>query len=385
MIKFIYFLVGYRIYTFKKEDLRALAQILINNRFGAEIKNRNVILPLYKTRKFEKIINSIIPYERSRRYGIFGAILENLNAYEKIAALVFLFLSWYVSSLFVWDIRVSGNEITDEKTVIEELSEIGFSVGSFWGNISLSETELLLLSGSDEISWVNINRKGSVAYVKVIDKYSYEEEVKSGYRNLVAMRDGVIEEITVKAGRAVVKVGDTVKKGDLLISGILADGTFTYAEGSVISRISEKISVDTPYVAREKVYKDESLDKIVINFFGRNINIFKKYGKMPKEYDIIEKEKRFTLFGRELPISFSVFCLREYAYSDYRRSESEIVNEAHTQLWARLTERLSKSTLLKIRCEGDFTDNGYTSRAELLISEDIAVPLPFIVEQKENK
>lgn len=385
MIKFIYFLIGYRIYTFKSEDLKALMQILLKNNFALEVKSGSVILPLYKTRKFEKIINSAIPYERSARRGFFGSALENIKSYEKIAALLFLFISWYLSSLFVWDIRISGNEITDAETVKRELSEIGFSVGSYWGNIDLSEAELLLLSSSDEISWVNINRKGSVAYVKVIDKRKYEEEVKSGYCNLVAARDGVIEEITVKAGRAVVKVGDTVKKGDLLISGILADGTFTYAEGSVISRISDEISVYTPFIASEKVYHDERLDKIMLNFFGKNINIFKIYRKMPSEYDIIETEKKLTLFGRELPISFSVCKVREYTCRDYRRSESDTVNEAHRELWAELSERLSKSTLLKIRCDGDFTDSGYASRAEILISEDIAVPLPFLVEQKENK
>ena len=38
------------------------------------------------------------------------------------------------------------------------------------------------------------------------------------FSNIVADRDGIIEEITVKKGYATVKPGDVVKKGDILIS-----------------------------------------------------------------------------------------------------------------------------------------------------------------------
>ena len=39
--------------------------------------------------------------------------------------------------------------------------------------------------------------------------------------HIIAARDGVVRKIEVRTGIPLVKVGDTVKKGDILISGII--------------------------------------------------------------------------------------------------------------------------------------------------------------------
>ena len=57
----------------------------------------------------------------------------------------------------------------------------------------------------------------------------------------------VIEEINPSRGNVVTLVGKTVKKGDLLISGVYESPrkySFVYASGSVYGRVNRKISIN---------------------------------------------------------------------------------------------------------------------------------------------
>ena len=141
----------------------------------------------------------------------------------------------------VWDIRIEreeGDSDFSSALILEELEEAGLAVGDRWSRIDRDGVETALLSSSSHIGWVSITRTGAVAHVKVREKTKFRGEPvaeEDGYANIVAAFDCVIEEITVVRGFAVVSVGDTVRAGDLLISGILpeeAGGGFCRAEGS---------------------------------------------------------------------------------------------------------------------------------------------------------
>ena len=113
----------------------------------------------------------------------------------------------------MWDIRIEGCDESYSDEIRKELTACGFSVGSSWSETDLGELEIEFLSKSQNVSWLNINRRGTVAYVTVLEKQVHEEEKKEGYSNIIAECDAIIEEITVIHGVASVKVGDSVKKG----------------------------------------------------------------------------------------------------------------------------------------------------------------------------
>ena len=143
---------------------------------------------------------------------------------------------------------MEGNESVTDGEIILALAEEGFEIGDFWFNIDKGEIETSFLLNNKKISWININRRGSVAYVKVIESdvnHSAPDD-RTGYSNIVASSDCVIEEITVKQGTAMVKPGDVVKKGDILVAGVMpseSGGGFCYADASVIGRVSDTVSV----------------------------------------------------------------------------------------------------------------------------------------------
>ena len=373
---FLYF-AGYREYSVDKKDIATLSELLMKNNVSAAIYDGRVKIPLYKCKHFEALVSPRVKYSVTEARGMGGKVAKMFRAYGLLLGVITAMLIWFASSQVVWDVRIDGNADVDDEQIVRELSAVGFRKGIAWRSIDLSEIELTLLSSSDTVSWVNINRNGAVAYVKVIEKQSHSAEDIMGYANVVAKSDGVIEEITVKKGRASVAVGDTVKKGDLLISGVLPDGTLCYAEGVVVARISETLTVFTGRKDVSKEYSDGFYNKICCVFFDNKINILKKYGNSPTNCDIIDLKKDFYLFGAILPISFTAQKYIPYTTVEYSLTDTEMVDRASLALQTLLGQRLSSATLLKAKCDGEFCNDGYKMWANVVFSEDIGVQLPF--------
>ncbi len=380
MNELILLLLGYRTYIFDKGDFLTLSKLLLKNNFPLKIKSQAIKIPLYKCKKFERIASPRVKFSRTQPKGIGGFVLNNMKNIPFLVSVLVICAIWYVSSLVVWDIRVSGNESVKTETVIDELYRAGLKRGVFWNSIDKSEIELSVLSSSDTVSWININREGTVAYVRVADKLWHNDEEPTGYSNVIADCDGVVEELLVRKGRAMVKAGDTVKKGDLLISGILADGGFTYACGTVIARKSETVSVKIESQYEQKELLEENLHGIYVKFFDKEINILKIPRNLDTDCDIIRLDKSFTFFDKELPISYSLEKVQRFQLCPRSYSDDELVYKAAYELNQRINERLENGTLLKISCDGKFENGAYLMWADIIYSENIAVNLPFYTE-----
>jgi similar to stage IV sporulation protein len=131
--------------------------------------------------------------------------------------------------------------------------------------------------------------------------------------NIVASRDGIIQEMVVLEGQAVVKVGDTVKKGQLLVSGLFEDSDtltsrFVHAMAQVKARTwYEGIGVCslnknfTRRTGRKAVHKFIDLGKWVVEYHREEIPF--------KQYEVEEKRVPFFGEGRFFPATMIV---REY-------------------------------------------------------------------------
>ena len=153
---------------------------------------------------------------------------------------------------------------------------MGVSVGSFLPRMDFEAICNEYRLSHPEIAWMGMYREGTVLRVKILETASYEEEEKPPYANIVAAADGVITDIAVSRGTAVVKKGQTVKKGDLLVSGVLIGNgqeTLLSAEAVVMGQREEEISVFIPYLQTQSVEGETVLEEILINFFGKTINI----------------------------------------------------------------------------------------------------------------
>jgi similar to stage IV sporulation protein len=267
---------------------------------------------------------------------------------------------------------VEGNETVSTSAIEAELDTVGIRPGVLWSSLSFNEAERHLLEESATIGWLNVNRRGSVAYVTVKEKQIKESEIgKKLYSNIVASTDCVIEEITVKSGYPMVKAGDTVKAGQLLISGVIPSelgGGFVRAEGEVKGRVFERISVEVPRRETVTVYGEEILSECHANIFNFSINIFKNYGNLPDSYVIINDTEEMMLLGKwRLPVEIKRIYAKAVKKQSVERSDAELISIATSRLSALRKVRLSDAELLKIKTDGEFTESGYRMTSSVTV------------------
>lgn len=387
MVRLDALVFGYRKIGISPDNLSLVTSIFIRagiiSIFNADgtltVKERDIV-------RVRSLLAGKVDFIESETFGLFG-IYKRIEHKKTllIASIVSIFMV-ILSSSVVWDIRIEGNERIPDSQIIMQLSRCGFSLGDFWSFMDRSEIESRFLKENLDISWININRRGTVAYVSVIESEAgnAKEEAPIGYANVVAEYDCIIEEITVKSGIAVVRPGDVVKKGDLLISGILSaesGGGLCYADGTVIGRMSDTVTVEVDREYEKKIRSGERLCDITVNFFDFSLNIFKIYGNSGKGCDIIENVKVFSLLGeKRLPFSVSTKHLAEYDVTRESYTDEQIVRVAGERLNAMTLARLAECDLLKIKTDGEYTDNGYSMTSYIVFLTDVGGVSKFSVE-----
>ena len=375
-----YLFFGYFCMEIPPESALGVSQRLLKNNVSAKIRGGRIILPARLYREIDRILDGI-EYTKTEVLGLRGALFSLRKRYGLMLALAVVFALFLFLNSMVWDVRIEGCESGREDAIISELESAGLRVGALWRQIDKNGIEAKVLADSQEVSWLNVNRRGTVAYVKVVDKVLNEPTpTPTGYANIVAARDCIIEQITVKRGVAMVEVGESVQKGQLLISGVIPTelgGGYCYAEGSVKGRFTDTVSVSMPAEVTEREYTDTSLGAFSLKIFGFSINILKICGNSTDSCDIIEKTKDIELFGVRLPIRAEYSELHGYTEQTRTRSAAELTERASEELHARLLDVLVSRELLSVSTEGEFTDGGYAMRAYAVVRAEVGTAREF--------
>jgi len=252
----------------------------------------------------------------------------------------FVLVAWMVySSRIIWDVRVTGNDKTPTEEIVSLLDELGCGVGDHYPSIDFNHLHAQYSAVQHDIAWLSVYMNGTVAEVQVRELYADERESHAvgTYANLVAVCDGVVEEVNVFEGQACVEAGEIVRKGQVLISGVVEqkDGSvrYEYAAGEVFCTVAEPISVEISLERSEKQYTGREITQNRIKFFKKNINLFIKGGIGYDTYDKIYKmEQLYPLGLCAVPVWFEQTVYREYAFVNRTVSAEQAAEEAISEL-----------------------------------------------------
>ena len=124
---------------------------------------------------------------------------------------------------FIWNIEIIGNSKVTTQEILECLQENQVSAGLKKDAVDCSRLETLLREKFQQLGWVSVYFEDTKLCVEVKESlYDAIEDLyeNSGIKyNLVANKDAKITSIVTRAGKAVVKQGQTVKQGDILVLG----------------------------------------------------------------------------------------------------------------------------------------------------------------------
>lgn len=238
-----------------------------------------------------------------------------------------------VLTSFIWTVEVEGNETLTTEQILSYYETQGLKKGTFRRSLDLSYLENKGMADIPELSWVSINLYGSKAVIELREGVDAPQRVDNKQPcNIKARVDGHIVWINVHDGYAAVQDGDSVVKGDLLVSAVNeseATGIafYKHAEASVLARTEHVITEEIAGTEEVRTYTGEVKKRNYITFF--NLKIPLGLLKPPEgQYELDEEDRDFKIGGTVLPISFHKREYKAYTAAQKKLTEEEIKQKA---------------------------------------------------------
>lgn len=248
--------------------------------------------------------------------------------YNKVRAgvIVGLFISCAflsLSSCMLWNIEVSGNESIKTEKLMESLESNGVRVGVLKSKIDTEDLAKQLLDEYNDLSWASLNIFGTKAVLEVKEN-SKKPQIIDGSRamNLVAKKAGQIVAVEGHKGSNAVKEGNAVVKGDLLISGVVAnsDGSeqTVRAMGRVIAKTETTLKSESQLEVESAVLQNAE-NKHYLYALGAQIPLFLKC----KGEELYNGEMLLKSKSGQLPFGVKWAVVGEFEESNVTLTENQ--------------------------------------------------------------
>ena len=154
-----------------------------------------------------------------RKSGVPFLIMRAQKRKVLAAGVMFFCLTLYILSAFVWFIEVSGNNKIKTEEILDSVQRHGLKVGVPKSALSCDALQDKLLADLPDLSWTGIHIQGTKVVIEVAEKTPRPSGDEQTPDDLRARVNGRIEEMLVLTGTAMVKEGDYVEIGQILIAG----------------------------------------------------------------------------------------------------------------------------------------------------------------------
>ena len=273
-----------------------------------------------------------------------------INKYKKrkifFAFLIMIIIVIFILTRFIWNIDVIGNKKISSEEIIELLEQNDIKVGMFRKKVDKEKIINEIRMERNDISWIGIDVEGTNLKVSISESDPAPEvENPNEVCNIIADKDGEIAKIIVQNGTARVNIGDFVRKGDLLVEGIM-EGKYTGirsvpAKAEIFAKIvfEKEEKVTLLQEKKEKTGNKEKKIEIKLNNFKINFN--KRLSKFEK-YDTIIKKKKLRFFSNYyFPIEIIEITNLETKTEQVEYSVEELVNITKEKLKNELNNELN--------------------------------------------
>ena len=283
------------------------------------------------------------------------------NKYRKrkifIIALIIIGIMLYTSSKYVWNIEIKVEDNSVLENIESDIKDGGLNVGMRKDKVNIEEIVNKIRLKRTDVSWIGINLKGTNAIVKVVKAKEAPNLIdEKEYCNIVAKKGGTITEIIAQNGTALVKNGDQVKEGQVLIQGTM-EGKYTgiryvHSLGEVKAIVEYTKIGKIPLKEEQNVKTGKKEEKYEIKFNDFQINFYKTLSKF-EIYDTIEEEKKLRIFSNlYLPISVKKITNEEMKKIVREYTVEEAVEKETKQLEKDIESEIEeKQNILRKECK----------------------------------
>ncbi|MBQ5321191.1 MAG: sporulation protein YqfD [Oscillospiraceae bacterium] len=293
------------------------------------------------------------------------------------------FILFIVLSQFIWSIEINGENEELKAALREALPSYGIKNGAYKRSLDTKSLENQILADFPDIAFLAINISGSNISVEIdeVDKSPVKD--KGGkFGNIIAKSEGKIISPNVYNGVSLIKEGDYVFKGELLVSGTREDyfgrTIFLNSDADIYAETENALTIKLPKVQLKEIPTGKKIIKRYISIFNFNIPLHLHFFDKGFYNDTVTG-KRFELFGKELPVFYTKVELEEVYYEEIIKTSQELEREARELLEAEL-ENLDDRTEVSLKdISLEENENEIILTAIYTAVENIAEYVPFEV------
>lgn len=225
---------------------------------------------------------------------------------------------FFVLKNMIFKINVIHENSEIREIIEDELDNYGIKILRFkksYKNLDKIRQEILD-KYPDKLDWMEFDLNGMVLNVRIEERIITDIKKENRVCNLVATSSGIITDINVSNGEVKVMINDYVRKGDVLVSGVVTyneeDKRYTCANGTIYATIFYSVNVSMPFKYSEYtetgkskyniVYENKDGKKSILRSQFKNHNsnlkpilsIFDFNLYLDKEKEVVKKEKTYT-------------------------------------------------------------------------------------------
>lgn len=272
-----------------------------------------------------------------------------------VAGLVCCILFWCLASRFIWDIRIEGNFALTEDVLMDYLEEQGVHTAMKKSALEIETLEQALREDYDLITWTSVQLKGTtlLIHIKENEMPVYDNRNKAETErgmDLVAEKEGVVTYIITRSGVPKVACGDSVQKGDILVSGAVPvyneDTTvrryqYVAADADITLSYERNLSLEEEVAYEEKCYTGKEIEIPVAGAGEKEVAL--RFRKVPYDfYDTSEEKKQVQLLDHlYLPLYYGKRTVREYEIVPKMHTDEEMKTLLQEQ-WRKIITTLSE-------------------------------------------
>lgn len=311
-----------------------------------------------------------------KKHGIYFTLKRHRDKIGFAAGAIFAAAVVLFLNLFVWEINISGNKAVSSEEIMATLANSGLKTGTLRTAHDARKIEWNIMNDNKEIAWATVNIQGCCVNV-VVSETRREAEMKYDDDkpvNIIAAKYGVIRKMDVFDGQGVVKVGDAVMKGDLLVSATFEDRhgklTLKHSRARVMAETDYEITVEFPL--EQVIETTGGVKKSVkgIEIMGLSIPLGSSRGceELPAE----KEEKELYFLWIRLPVK--EICTKYYAVkrNTITYTAEQAKGGAFQLLEQKEAEEMSNMEIILRKTEEKIANGKYIIRASYDCIMDIA-------------
>lgn len=275
-----------------------------------------------------------------KKYGklrLFDIIENNIIV---ISCLIFSIIFLYLLSNIIFSVDVIYNDSEMVDLVTSELKK--YNIKKYQRKKSYEYLdkvkEKILNDNKDILEWLEIEESGTKYIIRLVERKKATKPNEYEYQSVIASKDATITSIKAYSGEKARQVNEYVKKGDVIISGILKkpDGTnlYTKAKGCVLGEVWYKVSIEYPLYYQEERVTGKSKSVISVYFLNKEIPIFPY-----KKYKQFKRQSKTLIENNFVPIKIAKEKLYEVIIKEDIYTSEEAIQKAVENVRLKIKEK----------------------------------------------